>query len=508
MPALAACSDPGRPGRDRRARRRATPMAGLVKSMFVADVAVISGTGFYSFLDDPEEARRRVRRIGTVAVGTVAGRKVAFCRQLPRRPFHLTRSLSGEPGRCAFLGVSRCSRLRGHGRAAVRGRARQLVVPDGSLTRTCTGIRSSSKPAPWLRSATPAVRPAVRDVRGRPGYRDRGSDGRHGAALLARAGRASASEGWTLIDISGEAEGGALARGMRQCSPRSRSSSAWTRPERRGGQPGACTLRGRRLSRLTGILSRRAVERCRTPTVAPARRGPTASTSPTRCPDGGGLLTGSAGYVGQAIGTALGRRHRGRPSRPDDADGARLVRRAGGHLAGKRPGIPARWPHLLEGVNAVFHRRVVARASRSATCPTTPRSGLAPPSCSPPCRHRSTGWCSRPRWSCTARVATPAPSTASRLAAAHRAPRRGDRAPTARLGAVVDLALVGEHARLDPRSSYAASKVAQAHYTSAWVRQADVRRRARRSDNVYRPGTPRTRLLRRRGDVSVLAGAR
>ena len=38
--------------------------------------------------------------------------------------------------------------------------------------------------------------------------------------------------------------------------------------------------------------------------------------------------------------------------------------------------------------------------------------------------------------------------------------------------------LVDEDARLDPRSSYAASKVAQEHYTSAWARQA---RRARRS---------------------------
>jgi dTDP-L-rhamnose 4-epimerase len=51
--------------------------------------------------------------------------------------------------------------------------------------------------------------------------------------------------------------------------------------------------------------------------------------------------------------------------------------------------------------------------------------------------------------------------------------------------------LVDEDARLDPRSSYAASKVAQEHYTSAWVRQAGARAVALRYHNVYGPGMPR-----------------
>ncbi len=51
--------------------------------------------------------------------------------------------------------------------------------------------------------------------------------------------------------------------------------------------------------------------------------------------------------------------------------------------------------------------------------------------------------------------------------------------------------LVDEGARLDPRSSYAASKVAQEHYTSAWVRQAAGRAVALRYHNVYGPGMPR-----------------
>jgi dTDP-L-rhamnose 4-epimerase len=51
--------------------------------------------------------------------------------------------------------------------------------------------------------------------------------------------------------------------------------------------------------------------------------------------------------------------------------------------------------------------------------------------------------------------------------------------------------LVPESAWLDPRSSYAASKVAQEHYTSAWVRHAGGTAVALRYHNVYGPGMPR-----------------
>lgn len=51
--------------------------------------------------------------------------------------------------------------------------------------------------------------------------------------------------------------------------------------------------------------------------------------------------------------------------------------------------------------------------------------------------------------------------------------------------------LVEEDARLDPRSSYAASKLAQELYASAWVRQAQARAIALRYHNVYGPGMPR-----------------
>ena len=58
-------------------------------------------------------------------------------------------------------------------------------------------------------------------------------------------------------------------------------------------------------------------------------------------------------------------------------------------------------------------------------------------------------------------------------------------------GAVLAWELVDEHARLDPRSSYAASKLAQEHYTAAWVRQADASAVALRYHNVYGPLMPR-----------------
>jgi dTDP-L-rhamnose 4-epimerase len=51
--------------------------------------------------------------------------------------------------------------------------------------------------------------------------------------------------------------------------------------------------------------------------------------------------------------------------------------------------------------------------------------------------------------------------------------------------------LVDEDARLDPRSSYAASKVATEHYLTAWARQSPGAAVALRYHNVYGPLMPR-----------------
>jgi len=58
-------------------------------------------------------------------------------------------------------------------------------------------------------------------------------------------------------------------------------------------------------------------------------------------------------------------------------------------------------------------------------------------------------------------------------------------------GGALRWATVDERARLDPRSSYAASKLAQEHYVAAWARQAPGAGIALRYHNVYGPGMPR-----------------
>lgn len=55
----------------------------------------------------------------------------------------------------------------------------------------------------------------------------------------------------------------------------------------------------------------------------------------------------------------------------------------------------------------------------------------------------------------------------------------------------LDPGLVGEDAPLDPRSTYAATKLAQEHLASAWARQCDGRVWSLRYHNVYGPRMPR-----------------
>ncbi len=60
-----------------------------------------------------------------------------------------------------------------------------------------------------------------------------------------------------------------------------------------------------------------------------------------------------------------------------------------------------------------------------------------------------------------------------------------------RCGRPMEWAPVDEDARLQPRSSYAASKLAQEHYALAWARQLPGSVVALRYHNVYGPGMPR-----------------
>ncbi|SFB92484.1 dTDP-L-rhamnose 4-epimerase [Nocardioides terrae] len=209
------------------------------------------------------------------------------------------------------------------------------------------------------------------------------------------------------------------------------------------------------------------------------------------------LLTGSAGFIGTAIGRAL------------EAAGHAVVRvdlmLPQAHGATKAPEGTHRldvreaggWVAVLDGVDAVCHQAaVVGAGARVADLPDY-------------ASHNDLG-------------------TAALLAAMHEAgvhrlvlassmvvygegryacASHGEQVPPARDRADLDAGnfdnhcphcgdqlawtLVEESARLDPRSSYAASKVAQEHYASAWVRQADAAAVALRYHNVYGPGMPR-----------------
>lgn len=209
------------------------------------------------------------------------------------------------------------------------------------------------------------------------------------------------------------------------------------------------------------------------------------------------LLTGAAGFIGGAIGRLL-------VAEGHDVVGVDLML-AQAHGSSRPPeGVhrvdlrdPEPWPALLEGVDVVCHQAAMVGA------------GVTPADLPLYAGHNDLG-------------------TAVLLAAMHAAglgrlvqassmvvygegryvcPEHGAQVPGPRAvaaldagdfenhcvtcGAILGWELVDEDARLDPRSSYAASKLAQEHYASAWVRQADAAAISLRYHNVYGPGMPR-----------------
>jgi dTDP-L-rhamnose 4-epimerase len=209
------------------------------------------------------------------------------------------------------------------------------------------------------------------------------------------------------------------------------------------------------------------------------------------------LLTGSAGFIGTAVRSALA--DRGHEvvgvdlMLPQAHQGAEAP--AGTHLLDVRDAL--QWVELLHGVDAVCHQAALVGAGVTV--------GDLPSYAS----HNDLG-------------------TAALLAAMHEAgvgslvlassmvvygegryecPTHGHQQPPARSRAALDAgefenhcprcgerlawALVEESARLDPRSTYAASKLAQEHYAATWARQAESTVVALRYHNVYGPGMPR-----------------
>ncbi|MEO9325392.1 NAD-dependent epimerase/dehydratase family protein [Nocardioides sp. C4-1] len=210
------------------------------------------------------------------------------------------------------------------------------------------------------------------------------------------------------------------------------------------------------------------------------------------------LLTGSAGFIGTAVGSTL------------EASGHDVVRidlllpQAHGRDAAAPPGTQVldvrdagEWRGVLDGVDVVCHQAAVVGA------------GVAVSDLPAYASHNDLG-------------------TAALLAAMHQADvdrlvlassmvvygegryacaEHGVRVPGPRRVEALEAGDVENHCpdcdralgwetvdeddRLDPRSSYAASKLAQEHYASSWVRQADASAVALRYHNVYGPGMPR-----------------
>ena len=210
------------------------------------------------------------------------------------------------------------------------------------------------------------------------------------------------------------------------------------------------------------------------------------------------LVTGAAGFIGGQVVAQL-------RSRGDDVVGVdAMIPQAHGAHATTPPDVhrldlrnAATWADLLDGVDVVCHQAAMVGA------------GVTPADLPSYAAHNDLG-------------------TATLLSAMHErgvdslvlassmvvygegryaCPEHGLRHPASRsrealdagdfenhcpdCGRVLGWETVPEDARLEPRSSYAASKVAQEHYTLAWARQAGARAIGLRYHNAYGPGMPR-----------------
>ncbi len=209
------------------------------------------------------------------------------------------------------------------------------------------------------------------------------------------------------------------------------------------------------------------------------------------------LVTGSAGFIGGAVCAAL-----------EDA-GDEVVRvdvmleQAHGsdaappdtHVLDVRDA--AAWSHLLRGVDAVCHQAALVGAGvRVGDLPHYAAHNDLGTAALLAAMHdagvdrlvlaSSMVVYGEGRYSCAAHgVQQPPPRARAALDAGafdNACPLCGD---------ALGWELVDEDARLEPRSSYAASKVAQEHYAASWVRQADAAGVALRYHNVYGPGMPK-----------------
>jgi len=190
-----------------------------------AEIAVIGGTGFYSFLEDAEEHTVETpygAPSAPIAVGTVAGRRVAF---LPRHGAHHDFPPHLVPYRANLWALRSLGVRQVLGPCAVGGlrdtvAPGDLVVPDQLIDRTTSRVGSYvERGAVHLPFADPYC-PRVSDA-----LAGAAADVKRGGTMVVIEGprfstRAEsqhyAAQGWDLINMTGAPEA-ALAREMRLC---------------------------------------------------------------------------------------------------------------------------------------------------------------------------------------------------------------------------------------------------------------------------------------------------
>ena len=194
-------------------------------SAAVAEIAVIGGTGFYSFLDDPTTHPVETpygAPSAPISVGTVAGRQVAFvprhgvAHEFPPHRINYRANLWA----LRSLGVRQILAPCAVGGLSNRVAPGDVIVPDQLVDRTHRRVGSFVESgAVHLPFADPYCSRVADTVVGA------GSDVRGGGTMVVIEGprfstRAEsqhyAAQGWDLINMTGAPEA-QLAREMRQC---------------------------------------------------------------------------------------------------------------------------------------------------------------------------------------------------------------------------------------------------------------------------------------------------
>jgi 5'-methylthioadenosine phosphorylase len=189
-----------------------------------ADVAVIGGSGFYSFLDDPEQVEVSTPYgdpSAPVSVGEVGGRKVAFLPRHGRRHEYPPHRINYRANLWALrsLGVRQVLSPCAVGGLRDDVAPGDLVVPDQLVDRTSgrerTFVERGAVHLPFADPYCPRLSGALAQPDGvRLGGTMVVIDG---PRFSTRAeSRDFADRGWTLINMTGAPEA-ALARELRMC---------------------------------------------------------------------------------------------------------------------------------------------------------------------------------------------------------------------------------------------------------------------------------------------------